>query len=91
MTDWDKISFVVASQPRLKVFLELLESEKTPSNLAEELEIPISHVSKALKELKEEGIVECLTPDRKKMKFYRATERGRELKVQIKKVLESEE
>ncbi len=88
MPDWNKISFVMASQPRLKVFLELTKKENTPSNLAEKLEVPISHVSKALKELEEEGLVECLTPEKKKMKFYRATEKGQELKDQIKKVLE---
>lgn len=91
MPDWDTISFVMASQPRLKVFLKLTKSEKTPSDLSEELGIPLSHVSKALSELKEKNLVKCLTPERRKMKFYRATQNGQKLKKNLKELLENEE
>ncbi len=91
MTDWDKVSFVMGSQPRLKVFLKLINSKRTPSSLAEDIGIPISHVSKALSELKEKELVECLTPGKRKMKLYQATEEGLELKDEIKEVLEDNE
>ncbi|KXB09313.1 hypothetical protein AKJ35_01035 [candidate division MSBL1 archaeon SCGC-AAA833F18] len=91
MTDWDTISFVMASQPRLRVFLELAKSENTPSKLAEELSIPLSHVSKALSELEEKNLVKCLTPNRRKMKFYQVTGKGQKLKKELRELLEDEE
>jgi len=80
MTDWEKISYIAASQPRFRVFLELTKNESTPTQLTEQLDIPVSHISKALGELVEQGVVECLTPDRRKMKFYGVTGEGEKLK-----------
>lgn len=80
MTDWEKISYIAASQPRFRVFLELIKNESTPTQLSDRLGIPVSHVSKALRELTDQRVVECLTPDRRKMKFYGATEEGESLR-----------
>lgn len=76
MQDWDLVSFVSSSEPRLKILVHLSKQGSTPTNMANLYFIPISRVSTALKELMERGLVECLTPERRKGKIYKATARG---------------
>jgi len=79
MQEWELISFVSASEPRFKVLIHLTKQASTPTNMATEFGIPISRVSTAIKELLEKGLVECLTPGRRKGKIYKATKRGEDV------------
>jgi predicted transcriptional regulator len=79
MQEWELISFVSSSDPRFKVLVHLTKQASTPTNMANEFAIPISRVSTAIKELTEKGLVECLTPDRRKGKIYKATQRGEDV------------
>ena len=81
--DWKKYSFVIRAKNRKRILLALLKP-KTPSQLAEELGLSLPHVSRALKELEAEGLVECLTPEEKVGRIYRRTQAGEE----VVKVLE---
>jgi DNA-binding MarR family transcriptional regulator len=79
---WKQVSFVLRAKNRKKV-IKALDRPKLPSQLATELEIQISHVSRTLSELEEAGLIECLTPDEKIGKLYRLTKKGREVLEQI--------
>ncbi len=77
---WDEVSFVLASTYRVAVLEHLVTGPATPSQLATDTEISISHVSRALGELREEALVELLvSDDRKKGRVYGITEQGTEI------------
>ena len=84
--DWETVSYVFSSELRLKILLELSKSKNTPKQLSLSLKHPMSHVSKALKQLNEKQLVECLTPDRKKGRLYNITELGGQVLDEIGKI-----
>lgn len=75
MVDWDAVSYVIRSDYRRKVMMELSSKKCTPSTLAEETGLYPSHVSNTLTELSEEGLVERLV-DSPKGRIYSLTEKG---------------
>ncbi len=77
--DWNTVSFVMSGKPRIRIMIELKNGQKTPSELAAILKIPRSHVSKTIKELEEKDLIKCLTPDRRKTKFYTISDQGKEI------------
>jgi DNA-binding MarR family transcriptional regulator len=82
--DWDEIGFVISSQYRIAVLKRLSDGPATPSRIAEDSGIGITHVSRALGRLRERTLVELLVPEeRKKGRVYGVTERGEELWEQI--------
>lgn len=76
--DWSKYSFVIRAKNRRAVLLKL-SNPKTPTQIAEELKLSLSHVSRALKELEKEGLIECLTPNEKVGRVYKRTLIGEEI------------
>lgn len=84
--DWETISYVFSSELRFKTLLELSRSQNTPKQLSLSTEAPISHISKALRELNGKGLVECLTPSRKKARFYSITTLGNQALDEINKL-----
>ena len=76
--DWSKYSFVIRAKNRKAVLL-CLSKPKTPTQIAEELKLSLPHVSRALKELEKEGLIECLTPNEKVGRVYRRTRTGEEI------------
>jgi len=74
--NWDKYAFVISSNHRQSILKEVYEKPRTPSELAEELDLSMSHISNLLKELKKEEIVECITPEKKKGRLYELTDTG---------------
>ncbi len=76
--DWNRYGFVVGSGFRIKVLTEL-EYAKTPTQLSKKLNSSTSHVSRALKELSDHFIVECITPANKVGRLYQLTENGKEI------------
>lgn len=84
--DWETVSYVFSSELRFKVLVELRKSKLTPSQLARGLSQPMSHVSKALSELSDKELVVCLTPSRKKGRFYEITKDGEKVLDEISKI-----
>ncbi len=80
--DWDKYSFVIRAKNRTKVLLAL-SKVKTPTQLAKELGLNLSHTSRALKELEKEGLIKCLTPNERVGRIYTRTELGKEIAEEI--------
>ena len=62
---WSDFSFVASSGYREKVLRSLAGQPKLPKQLAQDTSLRIVHVSRALRELRERDLVECLTPERK--------------------------
>ena len=74
---WSDFSFVVSSGYREKVLVSLAPKPKLPMQLAEETNLRIAHVSRALRELSDRGLVACLTPEVKaRGRLYGLTEVG---------------
>ena len=86
MPDWELISFVKASEIRLNILESLNENVLTPTELKEKHKVPISRVSSVLKELAGKGLVENLTPDRRKGKIFSLTKLGQNIISEIHKI-----
>lgn len=75
---WDEVSYVISSSYRVESLQQLAEGPATPSQIAEKTGQSIAHVSRALQELRESGLVELLVSEnRKKGRVYGVTEDGR--------------
>lgn len=81
---WNKLGFVLASKYRKDIVLRLKERPKTPKELAKETSLQLSNVSSTLKDLRNENIVECLTPKQVKGKLYGLTNDGKRLINKLK-------
>lgn len=78
--EWDDISFVISSDYRIAVLERLAAGPGTPSQIASETDHAISHVSRALRGLRERELVVLLvSEERKKGRVYGLTERGDEV------------
>jgi DNA-binding MarR family transcriptional regulator len=79
-TDWDEIGYVISSTYRVKVLQRLADSPAPTSKIAEDTDCANSHISRALNDLRERGLVDLLVPEsRKKGRIYGITDRGREV------------
>lgn len=79
---FEEASYVLASTYRIAVMNKLAESPKTPSHMADdEGDGPsIAHVSRAIQDLRDEGLVKLLVPeDRQKGRIYGLTDRGEDV------------
>lgn len=91
MTKWDLVSFVKASEIRLNIMQSLYEKVHTPTELKQKFGAPISRISNVLKELSNKGLVENLTPERRKSKIFSITKKGKEVITEINKLTEGGE
>ncbi|MFQ6071933.1 MAG: hypothetical protein ACE5KT_04425 [Methanosarcinales archaeon] len=82
--DWTKYGLVIASKYRTNVLLSLMDSNKTPKQIANENKYYLSHVSNTLKELEKIGAIECLTPELRKGKIFKITSIGKDIISEIK-------
>lgn len=77
---WDAVSYVISSRYRIATLRRLSESPATPSRVAEDTDLSVAHVSRALQELSEESLVELLvSEERKKGRVYGITQAGEEV------------
>ena len=81
--DWKKYGYVLASSYRQRMVLSLKDGPKTPKQMSLILRLPLSHVSSTFKDLVNNGIVKCLTPDLRKGKIYGLTKDGYEIAEKI--------
>src|SRR5437867_8800309 len=64
-SQWSDFSYVVSSGVRERVISSLAGTPKVPKQLAQSTGLRIYHVSRALRELRDRGLVELLTPEAK--------------------------
>jgi DNA-binding transcriptional ArsR family regulator len=78
--EWDAVGFVISSEYRIAVLGRLASGPATPSRIADDTGLAITHVSRALQSLRDQSLVELLVPEqRKKGRIYGATDRGIEI------------
>jgi DNA-binding MarR family transcriptional regulator len=82
--DWDDISFVISSRYRVVSMQRLSDGPATPSQIAQDEEVGLSHVSRALQELRDRGLVTLLVSDnRNKGRVYGLTDAGADIWTRI--------
>jgi DNA-binding transcriptional ArsR family regulator len=83
--DWSVLGYVDASTYRTDVLHSLAEGPATPKRLAETVGAEITHVSRALQELRDRDLVELLVPEaRRKGRVYGATDKGERVATHLK-------
>jgi DNA-binding HxlR family transcriptional regulator len=76
-TDWDEVSYVISSQYRIETMRRLATGPTTPSEIAAEASVSLSHVSRALQELTKQSLVTLkVSEDRTKGRVYGLTDTG---------------
>lgn len=86
-TEWDEVGFVISSDYRVTVLNHLSERPATPSTISQNTDVDMSHVSRALNELREQSLVELLVPEeRKKGRIYGMTDHGADVVDTVEKV-----
>lgn len=77
---WDDISYVISSRYRIATLRRLADGPATPSLIADETELSIAHVSRALQELRDTDLVTLLVSEkRRKGRVYGITDEGLEV------------
>ncbi|MBI3253319.1 MAG: ArsR family transcriptional regulator, partial [Nitrosopumilales archaeon] len=69
-----------------KLIITKLETPRTPTFLAKELNFNLANISRALTELENKNIVVCLTPEQKVGKIYSLTKKGKDILSKTKKM-----
>ena len=74
---WDDVSYVISSRYRIATLRRLSEGPAAPSLIADETDLSIAHVSRALQELRDNDLVTLLvSEDRRKGRVYGVTDEG---------------
>ena len=78
--DWDVVGYVISSDHRTMVLGRLAEGPATPTQIASDVDLSVTHVSRALSSLRDRDLVELLVPeDRRKGRVYGITDKGTRL------------
>ena len=87
--DWVVLSEVKRSAYRRKSlkYLYNMDEPRTPTEIASNIEISMTHVSRALREMKDNDLVKVINPDAHYDRRYCITERGQKI---IEKLQEME-
>ena len=83
--DVERYSWVKASEYRENLLLALEEKPRTPKELSEMTDYYLSHVSNVLADLQDNGLAECITPDRRKGRLWTATDSGEDIIEDLKR------
>ena len=71
--------YVISSSYREKTVKSLSNSNKIPTDLAEDIGIRTNHISKVLRELKDCGIAVCINEEKRKNRVYKLTSVGEDI------------
>ncbi len=72
-------AYITISSYRIKAIKAMQEGNETPTQIADNSDIRLSHISKVLKELKDCGVAECINEQDRKNRIYHLTALGREI------------
>ncbi|WP_458403363.1 transcriptional regulator [Methanobrevibacter sp.] len=75
----EKLAFINNSPNRQNTVKTLQGKVETPTNIAKDIGIKTTHVSKILSELKKLGLAECINEEYRKGRLYRLTPSGEEI------------
>jgi predicted transcriptional regulator len=88
MVRWNLISFIKRSSQRKKVLFALEKAPSTPSEIAKQTNMYLTHASRTLRELCSKKLVKCLTPKERVGKYYEITKLGKKVLSQIRRMEE---
>ena len=73
------------SKNRQETLRALANSEKpmTPTEISEEINIAFNSASRALRQLSEKDLVECINPEAPRYRRYKTTEKGKKIKEEL--------
>lgn len=74
-----KYAYVSISSYRTKAVKSLKNEVKMPTEIAEDTGIRKNHISKVLRELKDNGVAECINEEAKRGRLYRLTDVGEDI------------
>ena len=84
MVNLSLAGFIIRSDYRKKVFVRL-DKPIRPSQIAKELGIRLTHITRELRFLKEKGLVEVINPKERVGRLYRLTIKGKKLKKDMER------
>jgi len=84
---WNQVGYVISSKYRRQIMRMLFDAPKTPSAMSKpNTDTPISHVSRALTQLREREMVDLLVEENiKKGRIYGLTDHGEEVWIEARK------
>ncbi|MBE6500053.1 MAG: transcriptional regulator [Methanobrevibacter thaueri] len=74
--DDELLKYVNRSSYRVRVVKSIGGSVKIPKQIAGDSGILPNHISNVLRDLRDNGVVECLNPNSKKGRLYRLSSKG---------------
>lgn len=74
-----KYAYVSISSYRAKAVRSLKNEVKMPTEIARDTGIRKNHISKVLRELKDNGVAECINEEAKRGRLYRLTDVGEDI------------
>ena len=83
---WENVSFLLSSSWRRNI-LRVLESPKTPTQIRKELNMNPAHVTRTLKQLHQNKMIESLTPTKRQGKLFITAKEGKELLEKAEKII----
>ena len=91
--DWERLGHVRRSKNRQKILGILQESRPplTPKDISERMERDIRNVSKAILQLLDKELVECVTPEAKKTRMYKITKDGKHIFEMVQDIEKQQE
>ncbi len=76
-------AYISISSYRTRALKALENEDKTPTQIAKDSNIRMSHISNILKELKDCGAAECINEHERKNRIYRLTPLGRDIAANL--------
>lgn len=77
---WNQIGFIISSKYRLAVFQQVVDNPSPPSVIASRADLPVTHISRALRVLAERSLVELrVAAETTKGRVYGITDYGKRL------------
>jgi len=76
---WKSVSFVKRGKVRRAILEHLVSGPATPTDISKRTKLHRPSVSRALIELQEAGLVDCLTPKEKLGRIYRISKTGKDV------------
>ncbi|MEK6916007.1 MAG: winged helix-turn-helix domain-containing protein [Nanoarchaeota archaeon] len=80
------VSFVLRAKNRKKILDFLSKETLTPAQLMKRTSMYESHVSRSLRELLEQKLIECENPKERRFRFYKITKLGKEILEESQKI-----
>ncbi len=76
---YEEIANLKRSKTKVDLLKQLVSGPKTPMELAKKLNLYQSSVSRSLKQLEKQKIVDCVTPGQYNYRHYALTKKGKQL------------